>query len=100
MRSLAGGGRGRADMGYLVSEVIQARFKFMLDPVLPSFVTVSYNNASQSWLRYAQPSFFLIPPPIVTQFANISRPRSCSMLPTIKTRLSHWWSALARIIPI
>ena len=32
MRSLEGGGRGRAAMGYLVSEVMHARVKLMLDP--------------------------------------------------------------------
>lgn len=40
MRSLEGGGRGRAEMGYLVSEVIQARFRDMLDPVGPLTVSL------------------------------------------------------------
>jgi hypothetical protein len=30
MRSLEGGGRGRAEMGYLVSDVMQARFKLFI----------------------------------------------------------------------
>ncbi len=31
VRSLEGGGRGRAEMGYFVSEVMQARVKLILD---------------------------------------------------------------------
>ncbi len=62
-----------------------------------SFSVLSYYNASQGWLRYAQPTLIIDLSSIVPQFVSIFHPRFFSLLRMIATLRSLSSSAPVRI---